>query len=191
MRLAAVAVSLAAALSAQEFRLGGKVGDFTVTGAAGDRVEYSSLHGGATTVVLFVSTECPVSNAYNDRMQQLYTDYRARGVRFVFVNSNRTESAADVAAHRRSNRFTFDVYKDPGNVVADRFGATVTPEAYVMDSKGVMRYHGAIDDALNPARIRTHHLAAALDAVLAGASVPRHEVRASGCTIKRVAKKAS
>src|SRR5205085_7144414 len=72
------------------------------------------------------------------------------------------------------------------NVVADRFGATVTPESYVIDSSGTIRYHGQIDDSRNEARIRTPGLRMALDAVLAGKPVTVQETKAFGCTIKRV-----
>jgi peroxiredoxin len=188
IRIAAAFTAFAALAAGQEFRIGAKVADFTLADASGASVAYSSLRG-ETTVAMFVSTQCPISNAYNDRMTQLYNDYAGRGVRFVFINSNRTESAAEVADHRNSNAFPFAVYKDPGNVIADRFGATVTPEVYVMDREGVMRYHGPIDDALNPARVKSHSLREALDAVMAGRQVAKPELRASGCTIKRVPKK--
>lgn len=188
--LVAAAAIAAATAAAQDFRIGAQVTDFALTDSRGARVSYSALKG-ETTVLMFVSTLCPVSNAYNDRMEQVYKDYSARGVKFLFVNSNRNESAAEVEEHRKSNAFSFAVYKDPENVAADKFGATVTPEAYVMDRAGVMRYHGPIDDAMNPPRIKSHALRKALDAVLAGRDVETPELRVSGCTIKRVPKKPS
>jgi hypothetical protein len=80
------------------------------------------------------------------------------------------------------------VYKDPGNLLADQLGATVTPEVYVFDNAGVLRYHGQVDDSRNPARVKAHTLRAALDELLAGKSVTRAETKAFGCTIKRVKK---
>ncbi|HEV2687905.1 MAG TPA: hypothetical protein VGV35_05100, partial [Bryobacteraceae bacterium] len=77
------------------------------------------------------------------------------------------------------------VYKDGNNVLADRFGAEVTPESYVIDSNGVIRYHGSIDDSQNEARIRTRGLRLALDAVLAGKPVEITQTKAFGCSIKR------
>jgi hypothetical protein len=75
-------------------------------------------------------------------------------------------------------------------VVADKFGAQVTPETFVIDKSGVILYHGAIDDSQNPANIKTQGLRMALDAVLGGQSVAKAETKAFGCTIKR-AKRAS
>ncbi len=73
-------------------------------------------------------------------------------------------------------------------MVADRFGAEVTPESYVVDSSGIMRYHGQIDDSRNEPHIKKRTLSVALDAMLAGKPVPAQETKAFGCTIKRVRK---
>ena len=121
-------------------------------------------------------------------MNAIYGDYSAKGVKFVFINANRTEPTPDVAAHAQAHHFGFTVFKDESNIVADKFGATVTPEAYVMDSTGVIRYHGSIDDSQNVSRVSAQRLRSALDAVLAGKEPPQTESKAFGCTIKRVAK---
>ena len=181
------ALAVAGTLNAQEFKVGSPVSDFPLTTLEGSPTHFSELKG-PVTVVTFISVQCPVSNAYNERMNDIYKDYAAKGVKFVFVNANRTESAADVAAHARAHQFGFTVYKDENNVVADTFGATVTPESYVVDASGVIRYHGSIDDAQNVAKVTTQRLRTALDAVLAGKEPPQTETKAFGCTIKRVQK---
>ena len=184
-RTLAFFISLAAAVYGQEFKLGSKVTDFTVQDLNGKTVAFDALKG-PVTVVTFIATQCPVSNAYNDRMNAVYKDYSAKGVKFIFVNANRTEPASEVAEHARSVGFAFPVYKDPDNRLADRFDAQVTPESYVIDRTGVMRYHGQVDDSQNPARVKTNTLRMALDAVLAGKPVPIEQTKAFGCTIKRV-----
>jgi peroxiredoxin len=135
---------------------------------------------------MFISVQCPVSNSYNERMNALYRDYASKGVKFIAINANRTEPAPAVLEHARAHNFAFSVYKDENNVVADQFGATVTPETYVIDSTGTIRYHGSIDDSMNEARVTTHRLRAAIDAVLAGKEPPQLETKAFGCSIKRV-----
>jgi hypothetical protein len=62
----------------------------------------------------------------------------------------------------------------------------VTPEVYVLDKDGMLRYHGRIDDSQDPTGVKSQDLRAALDAVLAGKPVPNPQTRAFGCTIKRV-----
>lgn len=71
------------------------------------------------------------------------------------INSNSAEPAAEVEAHAARNGFRFAVYKDADNLVADRFGAQVTPEVFVIGRNGLILYHGSIDDAQNPANITT------------------------------------
>lgn len=181
-----LAAALAGSLAAQDFRLGGKVADFSLQSVSGQTVQFDSLKG-PVTVLTFVATECPVSNAYNERMSALYNEYAAKGVKFVFINSNRTEPADKVAEHAQKN-FPFPVYKDEGNIVADRFGATVTPETFVVDKSGTVVYHGSIDDSQEPGRVTQHRLKSALDSVLAGRTVGAPESKAFGCTIKKVKK---
>jgi len=177
----------AGVLCAQEFKLGSHVADFQIRDLDGKAVAFSSLKG-PITVVTFIATQCPVSNSYNRRMIDLYRDYTAKNVKFIFVNANRSEPADEVREHAKRVGFPFAVYKDPGNVVADRFDAQVTPESYVIDNTGVLRYHGAIDDNMNESQVHTRRLRAALDALLAGQPVPSAETKAFGCTIKRVRK---
>ncbi len=171
------------ALFAGGLKVGDTVPDFTLKSVDGNDVRYSSL-AGDVTVVTFIATRCPVSNAYNERMKAIYADYHAKGVKFVFVNSNKQEDAAEVKEHAQKHGFQFAVYKDPGNVVADLFGAQVTPEAYVIKG-GKIVYHGRIDDS-QKGDVKDPSLRKALDAVLAGRPIEKPETKAFGCTIKRV-----
>jgi hypothetical protein len=123
-------------------------------------------------------------------MKALYDEYTRQGVHFLFLNANNSEPAAVVAEHARSHGFDFPVYKDPNNVVADRFNAQATPETYVIDNSGTMRYHGSIDDSQDPSQIHHQWLRQALDEVIAGQPVEKAETKAFGCSIKRVKKAA-
>ena len=178
---------LAVAALAQDYKLGQAVGDFTVQDLQGGSHTLAQLKGDIT-VVTFISVQCPVSNAYNERMKALYADYAPKGVHFIFLNANSTEPAQAVADHARSHGFAFPVYKDNRNVVADRFDAQSTPEVYVMDKGLVMRYHGSIDDSQQESGIHNQWLRKALDAMLAGQAVVKPETKAFGCSIKRVRK---
>ena len=140
------------------------------------------------SVVVFISTVCPVSNSYNLRLKELYKNYAPKGVKFQFLNANQNESQVEMEDHARSVGFPFPVSKDANNVMADRLGADYTPESFVIDRGGVVRYHGRIDDAQNPARVRQNSLRQAIDAVLAGREVATPGTKAFGCTIKRVRK---
>ena len=138
-------------------------------------------------VLMFISTECPYSNAYNDRMRDMAAVYGKKGVQFVGINSNKTESVADAAAHAKKHGHTFTIVKDTGNKVADLYDARHTPEVYIVDKDGKLRYHGRIDENYeDAAKVSSPDLKNALDALLAGQSVAKAETKAFGCSIKRV-----
>jgi peroxiredoxin len=166
-------------------RVGAVVADFTLPDPDGKEHTLASLKGRSGTVLIFIATRCPVSNGYNERMAKLAADYRARGVNVVGINSNSTEPAAEVKQHAAEKGLSFTILKDAGNVIADRFDAQVTPEAYVLDASGKLVYHGRIDNSRAGDAITSTELRDALEAMLAGKPVEKTEVKAFGCSIKR------
>ena len=174
---------LATSLMAGGLEIGSAMPDFSVKSVDDANVSSSAISGDVT-VVTFIATRCPISNDYNVRMREIYGAYQGKGVKFVFINSNVKEVASEVKKHAAENDFQFAVYKDPGNIVADQFGAQVTPESYLF-MKGKLVYHGRIDDA-RKGEISDHSLKKALDAVVSGKTPEHQERKAFGCTIKRV-----
>jgi len=137
-------------------------------------------------VLVFVSTQCPYSNAYNDRMRDIAGAYAKKGVLFVGINSNSTETVQDAVEHASKHGHTFTILKDPGNKVADLYDARRTPEAFVIDKSGKLVYHGRIDENYEDAsKVASPDLKNALDQLLAGQPVAKAETKAFGCTIKR------
>lgn len=182
-------LGIAAACAAQgPAELGSKVAKISVQDLTGKPADLATE--GKVTAVVFISAQCPVSNAYNERMNALYDDYAGKGVQFVFVNSNATETSAEAAGHARDKGFHFQVYKDEGNVLADRLGGQVTPHVFLFDKNGALQYRGAIDDAQNVANVTKTPARDALNSLLAGQKPAVAEVKAFGCSIKRL-KKAS
>jgi len=159
--------------------------DFTLPDADGKDHSLNSLKGKNGTVLIFIAVQCPVSNAYNERMEKLAQDYSARGVSVVGINANNTESAADVKSHAASKGLTFAILKDPGNKIADKLGATRTPEAYFLDNNNKLLYHGRIDDSKDPSGVKASDLRDAIDSALAGKPISKTTAMAFGCTIKR------
>jgi len=138
------------------------------------------------TVLMWISTQCPVSNSYNERMVKLYDMYTSKGIAFVGINSNKAETVSDIEKHSKDKNFKFAVLKDDQNKIADLYGAMHTPEIFVVNKKGAIVYHGRIDDSKDPAGIEKHDLSDALDALLAGKKVENTETKAFGCSIKRI-----
>ena len=165
--------------------IGATIEDFTLPDTSGAERSLKSLAGKKGTVLLFIAVQCPVSNAYNERMEKLAQDYKAKGIAVIGINSNVKEDADAVKAHASENKLTFAILKDPGNKIADKLGASVTPEAYFIDPNNKLLYHGRIDNSRNPDQIETSDLRNALDASLAGKTIEKTEAKAFGCTIKR------
>ena len=138
--------------------------------------------------LIFYSPECPISNAYSPTLKRLAGEYPSGKVKLIGVCVDPDLSDADLLAHAKDFNLPFPVISDRKGFLAAKLGATVTPEAFVIDSAGLIRYHGRIDDQFasrqkpnaNPS---THELKDALDAVLAGREVPLVNVEAVGCPI--------
>ena len=183
----ALDASASAAVAAGPAAIGKMAPGFSLTDTAGGGpVSLASLGASRKAVVLmFLSTRCPVSNAYNTRMASLAKKYAAQGVAFAGIDANTTEPVSEIADFAKQQSFPFPVLKDGDDKVADAYAAHVTPETYVVNSAGVLVYHGRIDNDIDEANVKTHELASALDAVLSGKPVVRAEAKAFGCSIKR------
>ncbi len=165
--------------------IGATIVDFTLPDVDGKDHSLSSLKGKNGTVLIFIAVQCPVSNAYNERMEKLAQDYKARGVNVIGINANSTESAADVKRHAAEKGLTFPILKDNGNKIADSLGATRTPEAYFLDAGNKLLYHGRIDNNREMSQVESSELRDALEATLAGKPVVKTTANAFGCSIKR------
>lgn len=131
-------------------------------------------------VVLFLSTVCPYANYFAAHLRELSETYGRRGVAFVGVNSNNWESVEEMAEHAKERGFTFPILKDEGHGVADRIGATRTPEAFLVDASGRLRYRGWVKS-----KQESPDLQRAIDAVLEGRAVRRPVTKAFGCAVDR------
>jgi len=165
--------------------IGATIEEFTLPDVDGRDHSLKSIKGKNGTVLIFISVQCPVSNAYNERMEQLAQDYKAKGIAVIGINSNVAEDAAAVKAHATEHKLSFPILKDPGNKIADRLGASVTPEAYFLDANNKLLYHGRIDNSRNAAQVESNDLRNALDSALSGKAVEKTEAKAFGCSIKR------
>ena len=176
-------------VGADTVKMDKEVPNFTLKDATDKAHSLKDLsHEKKAIVVMFISTECPVANDYNERIVALYDDYKDQGVQFIGINSNRNESVEEIVEHNKVNKFNFLVLKDLKNEIADKFGARRTPEVYLLDEKRILRYRGAIDNSQKDPE--THYLRETLNLVVAGKEIPEDgkKTKAFGCTIKRVRK---
>jgi peroxiredoxin len=182
-----LAAALAPAGDMKTLKAGDAVPAFTLKNHDGKDVSLEGvLKENKLAVVMFIATRCPVSNAYNGRMAALSGSFSGKQVAFIGVNSNKSEDAGEVGEHAKEHKFGFPVVKDPNNVIADAYGAMVTPEIFVVDKNLRLLYHGRIDDSRKEEEVAKKDLADALTALLAGKEAPKDQQKAFGCTIKRV-----
>lgn len=177
-------MALVFAANAQGVTVGSTLDDFSLAGTDGKTMSLKDMKGPNGAVLIFVSAQCPVVRAYNDRMNELAAAYKAKGINVIGINSNVTESPSQIKTHADAT-FKFPVLIDKGSVLADKLGASVTPEAYYIDAKNVLLYHGAIDNDRSGQNPSEMYLKAAFDESLSGKKVTRTNANAFGCTIKR------
>ncbi len=162
--------------------------DAPATLANGDTVQLRTLCGARATVVVTLDPECPFSQLYATTLDSLSRAYAPRGVAFVGLYPSIFIDAAAVRRFNTDARLDFAQVLDADCLLACALDARITPEAFVLDPKAALLYHGAIDDtAVRPGRkklaaTRTY-LADALEALLAGGKLPA-EVKAVGCIVE-------
>ncbi len=172
-------------------RIGVRVEDFTLRDYRGQQHRLSDWKDSKQIVVVFLGIDCPLSKLYGARLADLAREYAGRGVAFVGIHANQNESLTGLARFARDHHIEFPLLRDVGNILADRFGATRTPEAFLLDEGRVIRYHGRIDDQYGVGQRRQvdrqRDLAEALDELLAGKAVSRPVTAPVGCLISRMA----
>ena len=171
---------------AQGIEVGSTMENFSLPDLDGKTRSLNELKGKNGAVIIFVSAQCPVVKAYNARINKIAEEYAAKGITFIGINSNSTESLDWVKSDVAEVGYKFPVLIDKGNVLADKLGATVTPEVYFVDKGNVLKYHGSIDNDRSGRAVSSEFLRAAFDATLSGREVATKRSNAFGCEIKRV-----
>lgn len=179
-------VSSPGLINASGLEIGSVVENFSLPDTEGKTLSLNDLKGKNGTVVIWLSAQCPVVKAYKDRINEIAAAYQEKGINFVGINSNSTEDLAWVRSNMAEFGYKFPMLIDKDNVLADKWGATVTPEVYYFDAKNVLLYHGAIDNDRSGKNIQEQYLKTAFDSALSGKKIERTRANAFGCTIKRV-----
>jgi hypothetical protein len=144
-----------------------------------------------TTVLVFTTTDCPISNRYAPEIQRLATRFTT-DVRFVFVYPVPSDSEAAIREHRQ--KFGGGEWRrDPSHKLVKLTGVTVTPEVAVMTADQKILYRGRIDDRYiefgkDRPQPTVRDLERALEAVVAGKPVPVAQTRAVGCILADLVK---
>lgn len=184
--------------------------DFTLPATDGkDYNARTMLAAAKALVVVFMCNHCPYVKAWEDRINAIARDYAGQGVRMLGISANDViaypaDSFEKMAERAREKGFVFPYLYDESQEVARVYGAQRTPELFIFDASGKLRYHGAPDDNYDDeARrywkrsdgasgdnqddedtIKQHYARQALDAILVGGIVTEPETPPVGCSIK-------
>lgn len=169
--------------------IGDPAPDFELSDTEGD--EHQLLVGAPATAIVFTCNHCPYALAWHDRLLDVARDYGRRGTRVIFINPNdagthpRDSLEAMRERVREDQGWPAPYLRDEDQEVARAYGAKTTPDVFVVDSDGRLRYRGAPDADHQQDRLKAAWLRDALDAVLAGEDGPeRAETKPVGCSIK-------
>jgi thiol-disulfide isomerase/thioredoxin len=179
--------------------IGSPAPDFKLPGVDGKTWRLKDFSKSKILVVIFTCNHCPTAQAYEERIKQLVTDYKARGVGFVAINPNSTagvrldelgytdlddmfESMKIRAKHKQ---FNFPYLDDgPTEAVAKRYGPVATPHVFIFDAQRRLRYQGRIDNNEREELVKSRDTRNALDALLASKEPPVTETKVFGCSTK-------
>lgn len=164
--------------------------DVVMKSVDGHERSIASVAGKKGTLVVFTCNTCPYARGWEDRIAVIGNAAVKRGLGVIAVNANDPElnagdSFAEMVARAKKLGLKFPYVVDATSDLARAFGASATPEAFLFDAKGLLVYHGTVDDNMrDPRAVKEPWLRQAVDAVAAGHPVATAETKAMGCSIK-------
>jgi len=140
--------------------------------------------------VVFMCNHCPYVQLYVDRLKELQADFQDRNVTLIGINANDAnqhpdDSFENMKIFAANHQLNFPYIRDVAQDVAESFGASKTPEVFLLDQDGRLRYKGLIDDnADDPAAVQVSYLRSAIDQLLNNEPVEPSSTEAIGCAVK-------
>ncbi|HVJ85496.1 MAG TPA: redoxin domain-containing protein [Caulifigura sp.] len=167
------------------------VPEFALKDYRGREYKLSEYEKQPVIVVAFLGVECPLAKQYSIRLQELAKEFADKGVTFLGVDANSQDAPTEIAAFVRRQGLEFPMLIDAGCKLAEKLGATRTPEVVVLDQNRAVRYRGRIDDQFQIGVVRDkaerQELRDAVDALLAGKPILVAETQPIGCLIGKPA----
>jgi peroxiredoxin len=171
--------------------LGTKAPDFSLVNVDGRTVKLADLRQAPALLVIFMCNHCPYVKHVATELATLTSEYEAKGVAVVGINSNDVanypaDSPEQMAAEVKQRGYTFPYLYDETQDVAIAYRAACTPDFYVFDAGQKLVYRGQMDGSRPDSGIPVTgaDLRAALDAVLAGKKPAAEQRPSIGCNIK-------
>jgi len=135
-------------------------------------------------VLVFLNKQCPYVLAVEDRLIDFANDFKDKGVRLVGISVHNPDKLDEIKAYMKEKKSNYVYGYDETQDIGRAYGATNTPQFFVLDKDRVIRYTGAMDDApLKESEAKKTYLRDAVNAVLKGEKPPVEETRAVGCGV--------
>jgi thiol-disulfide isomerase/thioredoxin len=137
-------------------------------------------------VLVFLANHCPVVTAYEDRIIDFANDYKGKNVKVVgvCVNDMDPDRLPAIKTRVKEKGYNYVYGYDESQAIGRAYGATNTPQFFVLDKDRVIRYMGAMDDSQTESKVTKTYLRDAVNALLKGESVEVSETRPVGCGVK-------
>ncbi len=154
-------------------------------GIDGKKYSLEDFKGKDLVVIAITCTECPVARVYEDRLVAFAKKYEGKvAVVAINVNTGEEETLAPMRERAKKKGYNFVYLRDPSQRIGRAYGASKTPEFFVLDKGRKVVYMGALDDDMNPAKVKDKYLGDAVESVLKGDKPARMETPAFGCSIE-------
>jgi len=186
-------VSCVGPLAAGEYNPVLNIGDAApawkdLPGIDGKKHALADLKDKDVVVLFFTCNSCDVATEYEDRIIEVVKKYGGPDAKaaFVGVNVNKVpeDSLAEMKKRAESKKFPFTYLFDESQQIAKAYGATFTPEFFVLNKERKVVYMGGLDDHSNAKLAKRKFLESALDAVMNGKKPETGETVAIGCMIR-------
>ncbi len=171
--------------------IGTQAPDFTLPNVDGETVSLSTFKGAPAFLAVFMCNHCPFVKHINRELAALITEYQAKGLAAVGINSNDAHNYPDDAPDKMKEEaaalgYTFPYLYDETQRVAKAYRAACTPDFFLFDRERKLVYRGQFDASRpgNDQPVTGQDLRAALDAVLSGTAAPAEQAPSIGCNIK-------
>ena len=186
--------------------VGSPAPDFSLPGADGRIHRLADFAASPVLLVVFTCNHCPIAQMYEQRIQQLETDYRNRGVAVVAIQPNDPKAirideldSSDtgdsleemkIRVEYKHLRYPY-LYDGETQSVTRAYGPQATPHVFIFDRDRRLRYEGRVDNSYRKEMVNTQDARNAVDALLANREVPVKHTGVFGCSTKWQGKTAS
>jgi peroxiredoxin len=180
--------------------IGAQAPDFKLLGVDGKMYSLANFKSAKVLVIIFTCNHCPTSQAYEERMKKIVTDYKDKGVQVVAISPNSTEGLSlselgytdvsdtyeEMKYRAKDKEFNFPyLFDGETQETSEKYGPVATPHVFIFDNERKLRYQGRIDDVEKPTKTpNTHDTRAAIEELLQNKDVTVKTTKVFGCSTK-------